>query len=337
MIFEEVEVDPAERAATTVLQTESQVLSNFERELQRTKLHLEDSIEHSEVSSAELKASNEEMQAINEELHVPSGALMVHADPTRLEQIIWNLVNNALKFTPSNGHVQLIASQVGNMARLDAKDNGAGIAPENLDHVFDLFDQSEKQHVSHNREGLGIGLSLARQLTEAQRGTVEVNSAGAGTGCTFTVYLPLAHTKGEPQSPTQVEESSGRLSGLTILLVDDYADADVLETLKMLLEMEDAQVIAFDRPVAALDAAKSTRFDLIISDLGMPVMNGHELMSALRQLPLVKDVPAIALTGYGAHSDIQKSRQSGFDQHIGKPVSYDDLIETIGNLRRSQI
>jgi two-component system CheB/CheR fusion protein len=269
------------------------------------------------------------------ELHVPSDALMVHADPTRLEQIIWNLVNNALKFTPSNGHVQLIASQVGNMARLDVKDNGAGIAPENLDHVFDLFGQAEKQHVSHNREGLGIGLSLVRQLTEAQRGTVEVNSAGVGTGCTFTVYLPLAHTKDEPQSPTQVEESSGRLSGLTILLVDD--SADVLETLKMLLEMEDAQVIAFDRPVAALDAAKSTRFDLIISDLGMPVMNGHELMSALRQLPLVKDVPAIALTGYGAQSDIQKSRQSGFDQHIGKPVSYDDLIETIENLRRPQI
>jgi len=268
------------------------------------------------------------------ELHVPSDALMVHADPTRLEQIIWNLVNNALKFTPSNGHVQLIASQVGNMARLDVKDDGAGIAPENLDHVFDLFGQAEKQHVSHNREGLGIGLSLVRQLTEAQRGTVEVTSAGVGTGCTFTVYLPLAHTLDEPQTPTQVEESSGRLSGLTILLVDD--SADVLETLKMLLEMEDAQVIAFDRPVAALDAAKSTRFDLIISDLGMPVMNGHELMSALRQLPLVKDVPAIALTGYGAHSDIQKSRQSGFDQHIGKPVSYDDLIETIENLRRSQ-
>jgi two-component system CheB/CheR fusion protein len=162
-----------------------------------------------------------------------------------------------------------------------------------------------------------------------------VNSAGVGTGCTFTVYLPLAHTKHVPHSPTQVEESSGRLSGLTILLVDD--SADVLETLKMLLEMEDAQVIAFDHPAAALDAAKSTRFDLIISDLGMPVMNGHELMSALRQLPLVKDVPAIALTGYGAHSDIQKSRQSGFDQHIGKPVSYDELIETIEALRRSQI
>lgn len=273
-----------------------------------------------------------EKHDVTVELLVPSDALFVQADPTRLEQIIWNLVNNALKFTPPQGRVQLIASRAGAMARLDIKDNGAGIAADNLDHVFDLFGQAEKQHATHNREGLGIGLSLVRQLTEAQRGTVEVSSAGLGTGCTFTVYLPLTRTGQDAEAPTQVEEVSGRLSGLTILLVDD--SADVLETLKMLLEMEDAQVIAFDRPVAALDAAKSTRFDLIISDLGMPVMNGHELMSALRQLPLVKDVPAIALTGYGTHSDIQKSRQSGFDQHLGKPVSYEDLIETIEALKR---
>lgn len=259
---------------------------------------------------------------------------MVCADPTRLEQIIWNLVNNALKFTPPNGHVQLIARQAGNMARLDVKDDGIGIAAEHLEHVFDLFGQAETQHANHQREGLGIGLSLVRQLTEAQRGTVEVSSPGVGEGCTFSVYLPLAIIEGKTQTEAHIDDVSGRLSGLTILLVDD--SAEVLETLKMLLEMEDAQVIAFDRPMAALDAAKSTRFDVIISDLGMPVMNGHELMSALRQLPLAKDVPAIALTGYGASSDIKKARQSGFDQHIGKPVSYDDLITTIETLRQSQ-
>lgn len=268
------------------------------------------------------------------ELVVPSNTLMVHADPTRLEQIIWNLVNNALKFTQPKGCVQLIMSQVGEMARLDVKDNGAGIAPDNLEHVFDLFGQAEKQHAAHNREGLGIGLSLVRQLTEAQGGTVEVSSAGVGAGCTFTVYLPLTGTESEAGSLARIDDATGRLSGLTILLVDD--SLEVLETLKMLLEMEDAQVIAFDRPAEALDAAKSMRFDLIISDLGMPVMTGHELMSALRELPLVKDVPAIALTGYGANSDIQKSRQSGFDQHLGKPVSYDNLIETIESLRRPQ-
>ncbi|QAY87615.1 CheR family methyltransferase [Pseudomonas arsenicoxydans] len=270
------------------------------------------------------------------ELQVPSQPLMVHADPTRLEQIIWNLVNNALKFTPPTGRVQLIASQDGDKVRLDVKDNGTGIAPENLEHVFDLFGQAEKQHVSHHREGLGIGLSLVRQLTEAQQGTVEVSSPGLGAGCTFSVCLPMARTDGEANSALRLDdETTGRLSGLTILLVDDSADA--LETLKALLEMEDAEVIAFDRPEEALDAAKSMNFDLIISDLGMPVMSGHELMSALRQLPLAKDVPAIALTGYGAHSDITKSRQSGFDQHVGKPVSYEELIETIEALRSKSV
>ncbi len=164
------------------------------------------------------------------ELQVPSQPLMVHADPTRLEQIIWNLVNNALKFTPPNGHVQLIASRAGNMARLDVKDNGIGIAAENLEHVFDLFGQAETQHANHQREGLGIGLSLVRQLTEAQRGTVEVSSPGVGAGCTFSVYLPLANVEGETQTAPQIDETSGRLSGLTILLVDD--SAEVLETLK---------------------------------------------------------------------------------------------------------
>lgn len=270
------------------------------------------------------------------ELQVPSQPLMVHADPTRLEQIIWNLVNNALKFTPPTGRVQLIASQDGAKVRLDVKDNGTGIAPENLEHVFDLFGQAEKQHVSHHREGLGIGLSLVRQLTEAQQGTVEVSSPGLGAGCTFSVCLPMARTDGEANSALRLDdEATGRLSGLTILLVDD--SADVLETLKVLLEMEDAEVIAFDRPAEALDAAKSMHFDLIISDLGMPVMSGHELMSALRQLPFAKDVPAIALTGYGAHSDITKSRQSGFDQHVGKPVSYEELIETIEALRSKSV
>jgi two-component system CheB/CheR fusion protein len=269
------------------------------------------------------------------ELHVPAQPLMVHADPTRLEQIIWNLVNNALKFTPPTGRVQLIASQDGDQVRLDVKDNGNGIAAENLEHVFDLFGQAEKQHASHHREGLGIGLSLVRQLTEAQQGTVEVSSPGLGAGCTFSVCLPMARTDGEAHPAAQHDEATGRLSGLTILLVDD--SADVLETLKVLLEMEDAEVIAFDRPMAALDAAKSMHFDLIISDLGMPVMSGHELMAALRQLPLAKDVPAIALTGYGAHSDVTKSRQSGFDQHVGKPVSYEELIETIEALRSKSV
>jgi two-component system, chemotaxis family, CheB/CheR fusion protein len=182
---------------------------------------------------------------------------------------------------------------------------------------------------------LGIGLSLVRQLTEAQHGTVKVASPGLGAGCTFTVRLPLSTDVEETAATAEVEPVSGKLVGLSILLVDD--SPEVLETLKLLLEMEDADVTAFDHPVAALKAAESTRFDLIISDLGMPVMTGYELMAALRKLPLVKNVPAIALTGYGTQSDMQKSREAGFDQHLGKPVAYDDLIETIEALRRSEL
>ncbi|NUT85237.1 PAS domain S-box protein [Pseudomonas corrugata] len=267
------------------------------------------------------------------DLQLPDEPLVVYADPIRVDQIIWNLVNNALKFTPSMGHIQLIARRQDRMARIDIKDNGIGIAVENLEHVFDMFGQAEKQHVHHQREGLGIGLSLVRQLTEAQHGTVQVTSAGLGAGCTFSVCLPLAAPQSETVPVAAIESATGKLDGLNILLVDD--SPEVLETMKMLLEMEDAQVLAFDQPLEALKAAESRRFDLIISDLGMPVMNGHQLISALRQLPLAKNVPAIALTGYGTHSDVQKSHAAGFDQHLGKPVSYDALIETIETLRRS--
>lgn len=274
-----------------------------------------------------------EQHSTQVDLQLPDEAVFIHADPTRVEQIIWNLVNNALKFTLPTGRIELIVRRVGSMARLDIKDNGAGIAAENLEHVFDLFGQAEKQHASHQREGLGIGLSLVRQLTEAQAGTVQVTSDGLGAGCTFSVCLPLASAAHAAAPQQATDRVCGKLNGLSIMLVDD--SPDVLETLTLLLEMEDAEVTAFDHPVAALKAAETTRFDLIISDLGMPVMTGHELMSALRQLPLVEKVPAIALTGYGSHSDIQKSREAGFDHHLGKPVTYDDLIDTIETLLRS--
>jgi two-component system CheB/CheR fusion protein len=267
-------------------------------------------------------------------LQLPDAApLVIDADPTRLEQIIWNLVSNALKFTPANGQVQLIASRDGKMARLDVKDSGIGLDEQSLHEVFDLFGQAANQHANHQREGLGIGLSLVRQLAEAHGGSVNVSSDGLGFGCTFTLLMPLSHPEVEILALVPGDRQTGRLAGVTVLLIDD--SPEVLETLKLLLEMEDAQVIAFDQPVEALKAARSGRYDVVISDVGMPVMNGHELMLALRELPHVQNIPAIALTGYGAQSDIENARKSGFDRHIGKPVSYDDLIETIEELRRT--
>jgi two-component system CheB/CheR fusion protein len=253
--------------------------------------------------------------------------LMIDADPTRVEQIIWNLLNNALKFTPAKGCIQLIASRGANLAQLDVTDSGQGLAQQSMGQIFDLFGQADRVGPGDHRDGLGIGLTLVRQLAEAHGGFVNVSSEGLGRGCTFTVGLPLLDAPPANAAPTPPQQQEGRLQGLHVLLVDD--SAEVLETLKMLLEMEGAQVSAFEDPVQALKAGEHKGFDLIISDLGMPGMNGHELMQALRLLPASAKTPSIALTGYGASVDVQKSRDAGFDRHLGKPVAYDQMIETI--------
>lgn len=254
--------------------------------------------------------------------------LMIDADPTRVEQIIWNLLNNALKFTPAKGRIQIIASRCANLAQLDIIDSGQGITQQNMGQIFDLFGQAQSLSPGDHRDGLGIGLTLVRQLAEAHGGFVNVSSEGLGRGCTFSVGLPLldAPQADETPEPAQ-EEAEGRLKGLKVLLVDD--SIDVLETLKMLLEMEGAVVSAFEDPLLALKAGESEGFDLIISDLGMPGMNGHELVQALRLLPASAHTPSIALTGYGASVDVQKSQDAGFSRHLGKPVAYEQMIETI--------
>ncbi|WP_249673453.1 CheR family methyltransferase [Pseudomonas abieticivorans] len=259
--------------------------------------------------------------------------LIIDADPTRVEQIIWNLVNNALKFTPPEGQVQLVAERYGDNAKLKVIDNGPGISGEQLGKIFDLFDQGDSPHSAHHREGLGIGLSLVRQLTEAHGGSVEVHSPGEGLGSTFTISLPLSIHAAEAPSSSAPAEMAGRLAGVRILLVDD--SPEVLEALTLLLEMEDAQVCPYAEPHKALEAAKGECYDVIISDIGMPGMDGHQLMHALRQLPTSKHTPSIALTGYGTQADINKSGESGFTRHLGKPVAYDDLIAVIEGMRAS--
>jgi two-component system CheB/CheR fusion protein len=264
----------------------------------------------------------------------PDPPLVVDADSTRLEQIIWNLVNNALKFTPKDGRVELIAHRVEDMAQLDVIDSGIGLEQHNLNKVFDLFSQAENQHATHQREGLGIGLSLVRQLVEAHGGSVDVRSEGIGRGCTFTIRLPLSHPHQQAANQTQAAGESGRLIGQKVLLVDD--SRDVMEVLQMLLEMEEAHVEAFSDPLLALKAAKEGNYDVIISDIGMPVMDGHALIQAIRQIAHHKYTPAIALTGYATSSDQKKTRQSGFNYHVSKPVAHDDFIDIIDEACKSR-
>lgn len=267
-------------------------------------------------------------------LQTPSdyGPLIVEVDPTRIEQVIWNLVNNALKFTPQGGQVQLVLSRSEGRAQLDVIDSGIGLADDSMEKIFDLFGQAENQHQTHQREGLGIGLSLVRQLVEAHEGSVSVHSEGPGFGCTFSIWLPLCEQQDHLPPADAGQDDNERLHGIKVLLVDD--SAEVLEVLNLLLEMEGAQVSAFDDPQTALETARDAQYDLIISDIGMPKMNGHELMQKLRTLGHLRHVPAIALTGYGAGSDQKKAAESGFSTHVSKPVAHDSLIDLIEKLCR---
>ncbi|WP_433735612.1 CheR family methyltransferase [Pseudomonas putida] len=261
-------------------------------------------------------------------------ALLVDADPMRVEQIVWNLLSNALKFTPVDGQIRVVATRYGDDAKLEVIDTGRGIPRDQLDTLFDPFSQADTLHSTHHREGMGIGLSLVLQLAEAHGGSVRVHSQGLGKGSRFTVLLPLSFHKPESESLNGQADTgrSGRLASLKVLLVDDSRDE--LETLTTLLEMEAAHVSAFHDPHMALEAAARQTYDLIISDIGMAGMNGHSLMEALRRLPGGKSTPSIALSG-GTPSDIKQSKASGFTRHVGKPIAFDELAGTIEEICRT--
>ncbi len=280
------------------------------------------------VLQAEAEASQ-----LTVHLRVPEGdePLVVDADAIRIEQIIWNLLSNAIKFTEAGGEVSMTLSHEAEhgMARLDMADTGQGIDPAALPIVFDMFGQAGTQHSPRHKSGLGIGLALVRQLAEAHDGRVQAQSPGLGQGSIFSVWLPLYEL---PYAETQDDDplQLGKLRHLRVLLVDD--SVDVLEILRMLLEMEGAQVTSAASGAEALDVVQNTDFDLILSDIGMPVMDGYQLMSSLRQLPRFTQTPAIALTGYGTAQDTQKALAAGFTRHLSKPVTLEALIEAIDQL-----
>lgn len=277
-----------------------------------------------QVISSDEESPRELLVTIEDAPEVP---LMIYADVTRVEQIVWNLLNNAMKFTPPEGQIQVSVTRFQNLAQIEVADSGDGIAADFLDKVFDLFGQAETQHVRIHRDGLGIGLSLVRQLAEAHGGEVQVRSDGIGKGSVFTVWLPLYEAREEQEVESNKAQPGSRLKDLRVMLVDD--SSEVLEVMTMLLETEEAEVFAFLSAEQALNAARDGRFDLVVSDIGMPSMDGHQFIGELRALTAFASLPAIALTGYGSNHDIEKALEAGFDKHLSKPVSYEGLICTI--------
>nr|WP_314630849.1 PAS domain S-box protein [uncultured Noviherbaspirillum sp.] len=257
-------------------------------------------------------------------LRLPEPALYLTVDPTRISQVIGNLLTNAAKYTPVGGHIDVSARQDGGDVVLSVGDDGIGIPAESLCAIFDMFTQVGDK-LDRTQGGLGIGLSLARRLVELHGGTIAVESAGNGQGTTFHVRLPLA--AGIPvESPVdagarQDARSDGRR--FRILVVDDNADA--AETMSDYLEMSGYASQVVYNGCQALEAVRTFRPEVVFLDIGMPGMNGYEVASEIRKIPEMAGVTLVALTGWGAGSDRQKAQEAGFDHHLTKPASFNTV------------
>ena len=272
---------------------------------------------------------------------VPDSVGQVLADPTRLQQIVWNLLSNAIKFTPPGGHVTIAAERQAGEVVLTVSDDGVGIAPEFLPHVFERFRQAESSE-ARSHGGLGLGLAIVRQLVELHGGTVQAASDGPGRGATFSIRLPsqpatmpaLEPPSAEPPltQPSVPAELDADLSGTRILVVDDEADGR--EMLIRMLESWGAEVRAAGSADEAIAALSADRPDLLISDIGMPRVDGYELMRRVRTMAEVdrRDVPAIALTAFARGEDAAKARQAGYGVHLPKPVDPSRLFSTIASV-----
>ncbi|MES2185436.1 MAG: chemotaxis protein CheB [Pseudomonadota bacterium] len=249
--------------------------------------------------------------------------MVVPCDLVRTEQIAWNLLNNAIKFTPAGGRITMSLEREGGFARLSVADSGIGIAPAFLPHVFGMFSQGAAPQGGRD-SGLGIGLALVQELSVAQGGHVLAESAGLGQGATFSVWLPLdadfvaEPADGQPRSP---------LHGLRVLAVDDMPDA--LAPFAMVLESEGAVVDTAEGGAQALEMLGVQAYDLLLSDLGMPGMDGYELVAALRGLPALAHLRAVAVSGYGRTADVDRALQAGFDAHVTKPVDFEILKKVV--------
>ncbi|MFV0454932.1 MAG: response regulator [Pseudomonas sp.] len=206
-------------------------------------------------------------------------------------------------------------------------DTGEGIAADFLPKVFDMFGQAEMQHVQRSKHGLGIGLALVKQLIEAHGGRIEAFSEGPDRGARFSVWLPI-HLQTELVLNDQGNVNElGALVGIDILLVDD--SAEILATLCELLESEGANVTTAGGGTRGIELAEQSRFDVILSDIGMPNVDGHRMMSEIRRGTTNANTPSIALTGYGTLRDVEKARAAGFNLHLRKPIGLQALIDAV--------
>jgi PAS domain S-box-containing protein len=271
-----------------------------------------------------------EAKQIALKLNASRNPFVVDGDPVRLGQIAWNLLNNAVKFTGPGGEITITLEPEGEGARFVVEDTGQGIAPDFLPCVFEIFRQGDASS-SRRQGGLGIGLALVKELAELHGGIVRAESEGIGRGAKFSVWLPLLEVEASTNTTT-TNVSTGELKGTCILVVDD--SSETTDMLSKLLEMDGAEVHTARGGMEALAIAGESVFDLVISDISMPEMDGYQLLQELRRLPQMAKVPALALTGFGRVSDIDRAHREGFARHFTKPLDIDKLLGSVRELTR---
>jgi PAS domain S-box-containing protein len=265
------------------------------------------------------------------ETSLPGESLRLVGDPTRLSQVVLNLLNNAAKYTPEGGNIRLAVEKDKGDVVIRVKDTGIGISTDLLPKIFDLFTQGDRS-LDRSEGGLGLGLTLVRQLVHMHGGSVEARSEGQGQGAEFIVRLPLFATLSvaSPQagSPAQGEErSSPDTSASRVLVVDDNLDS--LESMETLLQIWGHEVRTANDGPAALAVAEEYRPDVVLLDIGLPGMDGYEVAQRLREIPGLGNTVLVAVTGYGQESDRRRTREAGFNRHLVKPVEPSHLQEIL--------
>jgi PAS domain S-box-containing protein len=256
----------------------------------------------------------------------PMESLWIEGDRVRLAQVLWNLLHNAAKYTGEGGKIMLTVTRESSDAVIEIRDTGIGISPEILPQIFDLFIQADHS-LAHCQGGLGVGLTLVRQLVEIHGGTITAASAGVDLGSTFTVRLPALPLESSMSEPAPAESSP--TPKFRILVVDDYPAG--AESLKLLLKEEGYEVETAESGMQALERAQTFHPQVVLLDIGLPDLDGYEVAKRLRMMQSTRNALLIALTGYGQAKDIETSRSAGFDHHLLKPIDFDKLLALLSS------
>jgi CheY-like chemotaxis protein len=303
-------------------------------------------VEAVRVVAAAIESAKPAIEAKHIELEVDldPNAGQVLGDANRVQQVIWNLLSNATKFTAQRGKIRVAVARVDSAVEIVVTDTGQGIAPEFLPFVFERFRQADGSF-ARRHGGLGLGLSIARHLVELHGGTITVDSAGLGRGSTFVVRLPfvgtrttpLPHTGGAPSAEFQPPSALlvPELRGIRVLVVDD--DDDARDLVVSILEKCDAIALSASSAEQALSIIVQERPDVLVSDIGMPGMDGYDLVRAVRALPdeRAQRVPAVAVTAYARTEDQRRALAEGFQLHLAKPIEPAAFASAVARLSRS--